>query len=182
MNFSIRIFWSWKKEQSYDFVYSRNFFNQLRHPLAMLKQIYNSLTPQGLAMIEDLDFSKLQCFPNSFAFSHFVELFTTVKKQQGVDANIGNKLSSLFQQANFSNIQVQLVSPSFLTGESKKMASLTLESIAPLLLDEILITPTELQALLIELKAFEENPHTMITLPGIYQAWGERTNSDHREE
>ena len=156
----------WSEKQCYNFVYSRLLFNQLREPLPMLRQIINSLKTGGIAMVEDLDFSQLHCFPNSFAFDRFVELYIAMKERYGTDANIGNQLSNLFRQAGFSNIQVQLARPTFLTGESKKIASLTLESIAANLLEEKLTTSTELQALLFEIKAFEAQAQSMISLPG----------------
>ena len=84
-------------------------------------------------MVEDLDFSKYYCFPHCYAFDRYVELYTEIKKRQGADAHIGSQLFSLFQQSNFKNIKVQSVLPAFLSKESKHIASLTLESIAPLL-------------------------------------------------
>ncbi len=164
----------WKEDEVYDFIYSGLLFNQLPVPLNILKQMYRSLKPGGYAMVEDLDYSEFHCFPNCYAFDRFVGLFTEIKKQQGTDANIGNHLNRLFQQAGFNKIQAQLVPPNFLKGKTKHIASLTLESIAPLLLEEKRTTPTELQALIFELKNFEEQKNTMITLPGIYQVVGYR--------
>lgn len=164
----------WKENQIYDFIYSRLFFNQLRKPLNLLEQIYSSLKPGGLAMIEDLDFSKFQCFPSSFAFDRFIELYIEVIKRQGADPNIGKQLYSLFQKAGFNNSRVQLVRSIFLTGKYKYLASLTLENISSILINEKLATKPEIQALLFELKDFESQKNTMITLPGIYQVIGYR--------
>ena len=162
----------WKEKQLYDFVYSRLFFNQLKKPLSLLKQIYSSLKPGGLAMIEDMDFSKFQCFPNSFAFDRFIELYIEVVKLQGANPDIGKQLYPLFQKTGFSNIKVQLVRPNFLTNKNKHLASLTLENISSIIENESLATKTEIQALLFELKEFESQKNTMITLPGIYQVVG----------
>ncbi len=164
----------WEEYQSYDLVYSRYFFHQLREPLSMLQKVFNSLKPGGLAMIEDLDFSKFQCFPNSYAFDRFTELYIEVVKKQGADPNIDKQIYPLFQLAGFKNCQVQLVRPKFLTGKNKRIASLTLESISTILEKENLASHAELQALLSELKSFEALKNTMISLPGIYQVWGYR--------
>ena len=164
----------WEEEQSYDLVYSRHFFHQLKDPLSMLQKVFNSLKPGGLAMIEELDFSKIQCFPNSYAFDRFVELYIEVVKRQGADPNIGKRLYPLYQQASFKNCQVQLVRPKFLTGKNKRITSLTLESISTILEKENLASQVELQALLSEIKSFEAQENTMITLPGIYQVSGYR--------
>ena len=63
-----------------------------------------------------------------------------------------------------------MIPPAFLKVEHKAIASLTLESISEILLQEELITSTELEALLAELKAFENRKDTLVLLPGIYQA------------
>ena len=47
-----------------------------------------------------------------------------------------------------------------------------MESIAIHLLDKKLTTPTELQALLFELKEFEKQPNTMISLPSRLSSLG----------
>ncbi len=162
----------WKETQCYDFVYSRLFLNHLREPQAMLSQIYSSLKTGGFAMIEDLDISNYNCFPSCYAFDRYVELYTEIKQQQGADASIGNKLYTLFQQTNFKNINIQLVPPTFLNNRGRNIASLTLENIASSLLEQQLTTPTELQALLFELKSFEDQKHSLISLPAIYQICG----------
>lgn len=163
----------WKDSAgAYDFVYSRLFLNQLSQPLAALQKVHQSLKTGGMAMVEDMDFSNYYCYPNCYAFDRYLELFIEIKKRQGTDANIGNKLFSLFQQAGFQKVKVQLIPPTFLNLNHKPIASLTLENSSDILLQEELTTSTELQALLFELKAFENRQDTLITLPGIYQAWG----------
>lgn len=162
----------WNDNQSYDFIYSRMFLNQLNDPRAILRRMYKKVIPGGFVMVEELDFSNYQCFPNSYAFDRFVELHALAKKQQNAGSNIGKNLKDWFQKAGFKNIEVQIVPPSFINGESKHIPSLTLESIATALLQENLTTPTELHALLSELRGFEKQENTLISLPGIYQVIG----------
>ncbi len=164
----------WKEEQAYHFIYSRFLFSQYSDPLTILKLSYASLKEGGFMMVEDLNVSQFHCFPISYAFDRFVELYTSIIKQQGIDENIGNRLNPLFHQAGFQNIQVQSRRPNFLTGKNKRIASLTLEHMAPILIDKKLSTTTELQVLIFELKNFEKQKNSMITLPGIYQVLGYR--------
>lgn len=165
----------WKARESYDFIYSGFHFCLLKTPMLLLKQVYSTLKPGGFAMIEDMDFSQFQSFPNSFAFDRFVELYMDVITLQGADPKIGTNLFTLFQEVGFDHIKVQKVRPAFLTGEDKYLASFTLESIATILVNENLATTTEIQALLFELRDFESQKNTMITLPGIYQVKGYRS-------
>jgi len=166
----------WRPRVSYDFVYSGFHFCLLKKPLLLLKQVYSTLKPGGFAMIEDLDFSQFHSFPNSFAFDRFVELYMDVLTLQGADPKIGNNLFPLFQEVGFDHIKVQKVRPTFLTGKDKYLASFTLESIATILVNENLAMTTEIQALLFELRDFESQSNTMITLPGIYQVMGYKSS------
>ena len=161
-----------EKTSSFDFVYSGFFLNQVSNPLDFLQYVYDQLEPNGFAMVEELDYSKFQCFPDSIAFDHFLSLFLELKKRLGHDAKIGKKLHALFKQAKFNNCQTQLVRPTFLTRTSEKKSSHILKHISPLLLHEKLISLNELQTLQLQLKEFEQQPNTMITLPGTYQVLG----------
>ena len=164
----------WKEKQKYDFVYSRLFFNPLSNLPAILKSAHTSLKTGGFAVFENFDFSQFHCFPNCYAFDCFVELFTTINKGQNDNPNRGKQLRSAFHHAGFENIRLQQVRPNFLTKKAKHIVSLTLENIAPILIEEKLSTPTELQVLIQELKSFESQKDTMIALPGTYQVWGYR--------
>jgi len=162
----------WSEEQVFDFVYSSLLFNQSINLSNILKQVHNSLKPGGMVMVEDLDFSQFNCFPSCYAFDRFMELNSIIEKRQVTDNNIGKQLLSVFQNAGFKNIQIQQTRPCFLADKNKRIASLTLEYIAPIIIDKKLSTPAEVQALIFELKNFEEEENSMISMPGIYQVIG----------
>ena len=162
---------AWREQRQYDFVYSRLLFNELSEPPKVMQQIFKSLKSGGWAMIEEMDLSNYQCYPNNYAFERFVELAMELKIQQGTNTAACNQLIPLFRNAGFRRIQVQVTQPVFLKNESKSIPSLSLENIANSLINEQLATASELHALLIELKSFEKRPNTLITLPSIYQAW-----------
>ena len=175
ISFKLQNISEWNNVQTCDFIYSGLFFNRVSNPLAVFKQVFDSLSSGGFAMVEDLDFTQFQCFPSCYAFDQFVDFYTTIKKLQGTDANIGSRLGKLFTQVGFQKVQARMIRPSFLKSSNKHIASLTLESISPLLLKENLTTTTELMALIFELRHFENQKHTMITMPGVYQVFGYRT-------
>ena len=162
----------WRESERYDFVYSRLLLNQLRQPSAVLQNVYRSMKSGGVMVVEDLDCSNYYCHPASYAFDRYLELFTAAKKRQGTDAHIGHKLLPLLEAAGFEKIQVQMVPATFLCQQNKPLASLTLDTISRILLSERLVSSTELTVLLDELRAFELRNDTLITAPGIYQAWG----------
>lgn len=162
----------WKTKNYYDIIYSRLLFNQLRHPNKVLEMIFKYLVPGGIFIIEEMDFTNHYCFPNCYAFDRYFELIIELKKRKLQDAQIGSKVASIMKNIGFQNIQAQVVSPSFLKSKNKTIVSLSLENISESLLKEKLISPSELQALLFEIKDFESRSDTLITLPSIYQIWG----------
>lgn len=162
----------WQETERYDLVYSRFLLNRLKQPLTTLEGIYKSLKSGGMAVVEDMDCSNYYCHPACYAFDRYLELFTEAKKRQGTDPFIGHKLWSQLRAAGFQKIQVQMVPATFLRLQNKAFASLTLEYIAGMLLFERMVSDAELEVLLQELRAFEQRADTLITAPGIYQAWG----------
>ena len=167
----------WEGNEQYDFVYSRLLFNQLTQPMKVLQQIFQSLKPGGWVMIEDMNLSNCYCYPNSYAFERYVELVTELEERMGTDANISSEFGVMLRNANFERIQVKAAQPTFLQNGSKRIPSLLLENIFDLLLAEQLATVSELQALLLELRTFENRLDTLIALPSIYQAWGYKGKS-----
>ena len=83
---------------------------------------------------------------------------------QGFYQRIEQDLSN----AGFQALLTQFRSPFFLQADFKKLPSLIFESILHRLEDQPVSTD-EVHVLLSELKAFESLPHTLISLPGVYQ-------------
>ncbi len=162
----------WEENERYNFVYSRLLFNQLAQPMKVLQLIFQSLKKGGWVMIEDINLSNCHCYPNSYAFERYVELVTELNKRLGINASTGSQFGAMLRNANFEHIQVQATQPTFLQNGSKRILSLSLENAFDPLLTEQLATVSELQALLLELKTFENRLDTLIALPSIYQAWG----------
>ena len=172
VHFHCQHFSAWSSEEQFDFIFSQILLSQSTYTGALLTKAFEMLKSGGMILMEELDLSGFQCFPYCFAFDRFVELYNELSIKKGFDPNIGSKLMFLLQKSGFNNIRVQQTAPSFFGKNEKKIASVTLESIAPELLEEQLISPSELQALLYELKTFENKENTLISLPGVYQVTG----------
>ena len=147
----------WTENEVYDFIYYPLLLQQSRRPLSIFQQMFQGLKVGGFAMLEELNPLEFYCFPNCYAFDRFLELYAKVKEQKSKEPKMITELTDGFHEAGFRNVQAQLVQPSLFKDENKHIASLTMESIAIHLLDKKLTTPTELQALLFELKEFENN-------------------------
>lgn len=167
-------FSEWQANPAYDFIYSKLMLSQTTTPERLLTKMYDSLVPGGFLMLEEIDLTGFHCFPFCFAFNRYLELLKAIKSKMGADTKIGPKLMHFLQNTGFQKIKVQLVSPSFLKNDEKRIVSLSLENISATILNENLATATELQALLYELKSFEKQKNTMVSLPSIYQVVGNK--------
>lgn len=160
--------------QYYDFVYARFLLSDCKNLLDQVEQMYQLLKPGGLLLVEDMDLTRHHCFPSSFAFTRYVELFSKVFNKKGTDPTVGSKLNSILKAAGFEQISAIQIPPIFLNEASKSISSLTLESISKAVIKEQLAVPAEMNALIEELQAFEQRTDTMISLPGIYQVQAKR--------
>ena len=92
--------------------------------------------------------------------------------KEELDLSTSSKFRQHLNSAGFEQVGATQVPPIFLNEESKSLGSLTLESIAEAIINEQLVVPAELNALIEELQSFEQRPDTIIGLPGIYQVLG----------
>jgi len=155
--------------RSYDFVFARSLFSNSENPEKEAQQIFQILKPGGLFLFEEMNYLKQYCYPSNFAFTRYLDLYAKLAKKQGADLHIIPQISPLLKTAGFSQVKAAQISPLFINGLAKSFSSLMLESLAPQLIDQQLVLPAEINALIEELKLFEQQPETMLSLPGIYQ-------------
>ncbi len=170
--FSLRTSFEKTNTQKYDFVYSRFLLSTSSNPMKELQKMYRLLKPEGLLLIEDIDFSSNYCSPYNSAFERYSELYSKLMLKNGTDTSIGSNLHLKLENIGFQKVKTQLIPPVFLTGERKKLVSLTFEIVADSILKASMAKPAEIQALLYEIKDFEQQAFSMISLPGIYQVSG----------
>jgi ubiquinone/menaquinone biosynthesis C-methylase UbiE len=168
----------WEEVEVFDFAYSRLLLNRIDNPLTFLNQVYKSLRKGGFVMIEEMDISSLSCFPSCYAINRFKELIQELSIIQSGDITVGQHLFSILNNSQFENIQVQIVKPVFLIEGEKHLPSLTLEFLSKSLFENRLISVTELHALMIELKTFENRQDTLISIPGIYQVRASKSREE----
>jgi ubiquinone/menaquinone biosynthesis C-methylase UbiE len=155
----------------YNFVYARFLLTHLPDPAALLRRVYAWLKPGGRILLEDIDFTGHFCYPVCKAFDDYVAWYTAVVELMGADPNIGPRLPLLVQKAGFRRMQFTVVQPVFQSGEGKQMSSLTLENIKESLIRNQLASNKEIDTSLTELRAFEEDRDTLVSLPRIFQVW-----------
>ena len=164
----------WVEESQYDCIYARFLLTHLVDPLRTLRQMLQAVRPGGMTVVEDIDFGGYFCHPQCAGFDAYVRLYRAAAARQGADADIGPKLYGMLLDAGWQNVKVNLVQPTFASGEGKQTAVLTLVNIADSILAGKLATEAELQSAIDDLTRFTDDPRTLISLPRVFQVWGRR--------
>jgi len=174
VSFEIADITEWQKDPEFDLAYARFILTHLQDPAKALSKLFQALHPGSAIVVEDIDCTGFFCHPASSAFDRFVELFSEVVHRAGADPNIGPRLPSLLLEANFENVQLNVVQPAGLQGDVKIIQPLTMDYIRAPVLAQELATEQEVDEIVEELYTFARNPRTVISLPRVVQAWGYR--------
>ncbi|GAB4093337.1 class I SAM-dependent methyltransferase [Flaviaesturariibacter terrae] len=157
---------------TYDVGYARFLLSHMSDAAPVLHNLVRAVKPGGLVLVEDVDFSGHYCHPANTAFARYVEWYELAARHNGQDPRIGLRLFELLSGSGLSDVDFDVVQPVFHEGPGKWMALYTLEKIGATLQQQRLISEDELQATLAELKAFTEDPRSIISMPRIFRAWG----------
>jgi SAM-dependent methyltransferase len=163
----------WDEPGSYDLVYSRFLLQHVSEPLTLLRRMWAAVADGGVVIVEDADFDGWCCDPPNEGFEVFQDTYRRVLAGRGGDHAIGRKLHRLFLAAGIPAPQVRLVQPVH-DGEAKLLAWSTLETTADAILADGLATPDQISAALASLRAFTDDPRTLICGPRVFQLWARR--------
>lgn len=161
-------------DSRFDLVYSRFLLTHLKNPHEIAQKILRSARLDGIIVIEDIDFSGYFCYPSYPAFDQYLAYYRQSVEKRGGDPDIGRKLPVMLQESGLAEIQIHIVQPVFLSGESKLMTSITMENIADAVISDRLATRAEIDEVIQKLREFSKNPKTLISFPRIFQVWGRR--------
>lgn len=157
---------------NFDIVYARFLLSHVPNPAQALAGFRSMLNPGGCVIVEDIDITGHFCDPASSAFSQYIDLYMKAAQLRGADATLGTRVPGLLRDAGFDWVEVHVIQPAGFSGDIKMLSPLTLENIAPSILDEDLATEDELGELITDLYAFACDPNTLMSFPRIIQTWG----------
>ena len=160
----------------FDFVYCRFLLSHVASPSEVVRELAELVRPGGAVAVEDIDYRGSLCEPPSEPFQRYDELYRSIVRQRGADAEIGPRLPGLLDDAGLEHVDVasfQLVGrdpQSFV----KRIHVLTLERIAPALVAGGLVSVEELEELRGSLHSVADDERTLFCSPRFFQAWGYR--------
>jgi SAM-dependent methyltransferase len=163
---------SWHGE--FDLAYARFLLSHLNEPGNCLAAMVEACLPGGTIVIEDTDFSGSFCYPTCAAYDRYTKLYQRLVQRRGGDSNIGPKLPAILARAGLQSVEVNVAQPVHIHGEGKLMAPMTMSRISEALIAEGLATDDEVQQILTELNHAAADCETVISLPRIFQVWGQR--------
>ncbi len=165
----------WAEPDTYDLVYGRFILSHLADRQAMVRRMSAALRSGGVLVLEDIDFTGAFCYPPNAAFARYCELYCAVIGRRGGDARLGPQLPGLCLDAGLEGVQVRVVQPvhSGVAPEKALMLS-TLVNIGDAVIAEGLATAAELEATVLQLGSFTDDPRSVVSLPRVVQVWGRR--------
>jgi ubiquinone/menaquinone biosynthesis C-methylase UbiE len=159
-------------EPEFDFVHARFVLTHVPNPGLVLANMHGALRRAGVAVLEDIDFQGYFCYPDSPALWRYVELYSETVRRLGGDAYVGPRLPSLLAEAEFVDVQMNVVQPAGTAGEVKVITPITMENIADAVIGEGLASRTEIDGIVAELYEYARTPGTIGCMPRIVEAWG----------
>lgn len=156
---------------AFDVVYARFLLTHLSDPAAAVRAFRRQLRPGGVLAVEDIDFSGQVNHPDSPALQRYREFYRATVTRRGGDPDIGPRLPLMLKQQGFEQVGVHVVQPMGLEGDAKLLSPLTLEAIAPAVLQDGLASREAIDDLVQELYAFAADPLTLSGLPRVFQVW-----------
>lgn len=160
----------------FDFVHARFLLTHLSDPIDAVEMFHHQLKPGGWCLLQDIDYTGLFVYPESFSFRRFHELYCHVVRKRGGDPDIGPRLPLLLKGRGFTDVGVAVVQPVACEGEVKTVNALTMENIADAVLEDKLASREEIDSIVRDLYDYAANPMTVAGTPRIVQSWGRKAS------
>jgi len=159
---------------SFDLISARYVLGHLRDPFAALRSMWALCRPGGVIAVEDTDVAAMAAEPRSAALERCIELHRELALARGLVPGVGAQLAELVRRAGFEGIEERVDQEVRADRDAKSLTELTLERTRGALTAEGLATDAELDALLVELRSFSADPHTIVRSPRLHQVIGRR--------
>lgn len=161
-------------QESFDLVYARFVLSHLRDPCAVLRSMVDAVRTGGLVLVEDLDSRCAASHPALSSYMRYTELYRAIAERRGAHPYIGPELVAMFRKVGLREIGVHAYLPIFAEGTEKTLSRLTVEAIAPAVIEQHLATKQEIAMITHDLLRYESDSSTLLSSFLTYQVWGRK--------
>lgn len=158
-----------EKYGHFDIVYCRFILSHQSEPEKLLSDVKKCLKPNGVLVLEDVDFSGHFCSPENRWYDEYVRIYTELGLKKGANPLIGKELYSIVTNSGFVKVMLNVSCPSFFSGDGKKMALLTFENIAKAAIESGMIDQQKAEEIVHGLEEFTADPVSLMGLPRVFQ-------------
>jgi SAM-dependent methyltransferase len=161
-------------DAGFDVAYARMLMSHVSDPAAMVARMAEAVRSGGLVVVEDVHFAGCFTEPACDAYDRWVDWFRQAVRLAGGDLDIGPRLPGMLRAAGLQEIGLRVVQPARFDGPVKQLQQLSMEKVRAAVLSAGLTGADEFDRRHAELKAFTDDPTTVIASPRMVQTWGRR--------
>ena len=162
-------------DTGFDVAFARMLLSHLRDPAAMVERMAEAVRPGASVVVEDVHFAGCFTEPACDGYDRWVAWFKAAVRLSQGDLDIGLRLPGLLRAAGLRDIGLRVVQPAHLDGPVKQLQQLSMEKVRAAVLSAGLTSADEYDNAHAELKAFTDDPTTIVASPRMIQTWGRRS-------
>jgi SAM-dependent methyltransferase len=160
-----------------DLVYCRFLLIHLPEPQRALREMFTLLRPDGILVCEDGDLTASGSEPTS-ALNAFADLWGRLGPRRGLDYTLGRRLFQMVCAAGFPRPEITFNQPAVARGEQKRFLELSVAEAGPAFIGAGLITSSELERTLVEMRGLARDESVLAIMPRMAQVWARKPAQD----
>jgi SAM-dependent methyltransferase len=160
---------------AFNLAHTRLLLINLADPSRALAEMVALVRPGGVVAVQDIDQVPWMCEPPHPAWDALVAAILWVWRANGFDPLIGHRLPSLLRGGGIVDIHVEVHARADPPGAYHRKHLLAIvAAVRHQIVERGLFTEHELAALTGALERHLDDPHTLVTRPILFQAWGHK--------
>jgi SAM-dependent methyltransferase len=161
-------------EIGFDLAFSRMLLSHVGDPAAVVRRMTDAVRSGGMVIVEDVQFAGGFTEPACSAYERWVQWFCEAVRHNGGDLDIGPRLPGLLREAGLVSVGVRVDQAAFLDGRQKQLQQMSMGKIKAAVIAAGLASPEDFDAAHAELRAFTDDPTTIVAGPRMFRAWARR--------
>jgi SAM-dependent methyltransferase len=157
-----------------DLAFARMLLSHLRDPAELVRRMAEAVRPGGMVIVEDVQFAGCFTEPPCAAYDRWVAWFTETVRLSAGDLDIGPRLPALLRLAGLRDVGVRVTQAAHVDGPVKQLQQMSMEKVRAAVLAAGVARAEEYDTAHAELKAFTDDPTTIVASPRMIQTWGRR--------